>query len=76
MGFADLAANGPPDTTTAATKIDKLLAELPPDEAAGLRAILDDPAWEHTQVAKAMDDNGHPVADSTVGRWRRSHGIR
>lgn len=51
-----------------------LLETLPKDESAALKTMLDAPwrVWPHTEIEKAIEDEGHQVGRGAVGKHRRS----
>lgn len=50
-----------------------LLDTLPKSEAKGLQDMLDSPwrVWPHTDVEKAIEDEGHRIGIGSVGKHRR-----
>lgn len=74
MSFANRAKEGPGRARPGIPcSVGALLESLPPDEAAGLRDILDAPwrVWPHVKVEEAIREEGHQVGDQQVGRHRR-----
>lgn len=50
----------------------KILAELPPDDAAALREALADPTFTHTAIMRALEAEGHHLKDQQpISRHRR-----
>jgi len=52
-------------------KIRELLAKLGDQDRCDLEAALSDPSISHVAIVDALTRRGHPVAQSTVGKWRR-----
>ena len=49
----------------------KLLDDLPADDAEALREALRDPQVQGSQIARALQSEGHEVKQNTVTRHRR-----
>ena len=49
----------------------KLLTELAEDDSAALLEALRDPTVQGTQIARALQSEGHDVKQNTVTRHRR-----
>lgn len=74
MALADLVKVGPPAARRRlGCTTGRALAELPPDEAAALRLMLDpDSEWTGATIARALrDEHGIRVAPQNVNRHRR-----
>jgi hypothetical protein len=57
-------------------RVDAVLAELPPDRAASLRAALADVRYTAKVVADVVQTQWNvPVSDAAVRTWRRRHGV-
>jgi hypothetical protein len=50
-----------------------LLDTLPEEEAKGLQHMVDSPwrLWPHSEVEKALEDEGHRIGIGSVGKHRR-----
>jgi len=62
------------ESTTTRSKIDLILLQLDPKTRAGLEEILRNPAVSHTAIAETLTEEGYPVSESTVRRYRRKIG--
>lgn len=74
MALADLLKVGPPAAhRRIACTTGRTLAELPPDEAAALRLMLDpDSEWSGATIARALrDEHGIRISPQNVNRHRR-----
>lgn len=72
VAISDLARTAPGTIRKGpACAVCQALDDLPPDEAAGLRALLADPRWRYTQIAemvKADPDSPLDIHHSTYAR--------
>jgi hypothetical protein len=73
VSLAERAKQGPPVRKFhgPACGVGQLLVDLPKNDAAALRVMIaDDSGWEHRQIARALNDEGHPIGRTTVERHR------
>lgn len=73
MSLKDRAAAPPTKTPGMPCPVAALLETLPKTESAALKTIIDAPwrVWPHTEVERALKDEGHRVATGAVGKHRR-----
>lgn len=60
-----------PITRRAWCTVCELLNELPPKEKEALQLRMDNKNITHTALSAVLNNNGHPISDSTIGRHRR-----
>jgi hypothetical protein len=57
-------------------RVDAVLAELPPEKAASLRAALSDARYAPRTIAEVVEGQwGVPLSDAAVRTWRRRNGM-
>lgn len=67
----------PPAQTGRQTRMDAWLAGLNDDDRAAVETALRDTTWRHVDLMKVLEEEGAPVpADTTFGKWRRTHVAR
>lgn len=71
MSLTDRLKQGPGQVHGTPCSVRTLLESLPDDEAASLRAMLDDPAWPHNVIERAIREEGYTIGTGQVGRHRR-----
>jgi len=54
-------------------KLDRVLADLPDDRVAALRAALEDDRYSAGVIARTLRSWGEQVDESSVRKWRQHH---
>lgn len=69
--FSDaLASTSKPKLGPSRTRLEELRDTLDPDDFAALQAAIADPQVTASHLHTALKKAGHPVAESTIRRWK------
>ena len=59
------------DTPPPKRKVDAILDAVTSDERVALKEALGDSTWTHERLAEVLSEQGHPVSESSIRRYRR-----
>lgn len=67
------ALNNKPAPKEPKSRIAAILLALKPEEQAALETALRSPEWTNEGLADVLTDQGHPVTEASVRRYRKAH---